>query len=41
MDQGEITSEERIIDFLSSRMDELVDGLIASYIARFPQSRSS
>lgn len=41
MEQGEIAPEERIIDFLSSRMDELVDGLIASYIARFPQSRSS
>lgn len=41
MTQQEHVNEEQVVDFLSSHMDELVEGLIASYVARYPQSRSS
>lgn len=41
MEQSNPESADQIIDFLSSRMGELVDGLVASYIVRYPQSRAS
>ncbi len=41
MNQPRPADTDQLVEFLSNHMDEIVDGLIASYIARYPQSRSS
>lgn len=41
MDQQTCVNTDQVADFLSSSMDDLVEGLVASYIARYPHSRSS